>query len=105
MANIFVKYYQGLLGTKENCRTKACEAFLRSGQQLSTGQQMDLLQPYSSLDVKKPMFGVYVNKSPGADGYGSGFFKASKNIIGDDVTRAVLMFIENGKLLMQWSLK
>ncbi|KAL0455418.1 UNVERIFIED_CONTAM: hypothetical protein Slati_0881000 [Sesamum latifolium] len=41
------------------------------------------------------------DKSPGPDGYSSGFFKVALPIVGDEVTRAVLDFFHNGKLLRQ----
>lgn len=36
--------------------------------------QVKLLQVYSRKDVKEAMFHINSNKSPGQDGYGSGFF-------------------------------
>ncbi|XP_060210448.1 uncharacterized protein LOC132637368 [Lycium barbarum] len=42
-----------------------------------------------------------INKSPGPDGYSSGFFKAAWEIIGKDVIEAVLDFFRNDKLLKQ----
>lgn len=43
--------------------------------------------------------GMSKNKSPGLDGYGSDFSKATWMIIGDDVKYAVLEFLNNGKIL------
>ncbi|XP_019254086.1 PREDICTED: uncharacterized protein LOC109232821 [Nicotiana attenuata] len=45
------------------------------------------------------MFQINSNKSPGPDGYGSGFYNASWKIVGQDVTEAVMEFFQNGKLL------
>lgn len=42
-----------------------------------------------------------MNKSPGPDGFGSGFFKSAWNIVGDEVSEVVLDFLKNGKLLKQ----
>lgn len=39
------------------------------------------------------------NKSPGADGYEVGFFKAAWSIVGQDITEVVLEFFQCGKLL------
>ncbi|KAL0455067.1 UNVERIFIED_CONTAM: hypothetical protein Slati_0845900 [Sesamum latifolium] len=41
------------------------------------------------------------DKSPGPDGYSSGFFKVAWPIIGNRVTQAVLDFFLTGKLLKQ----
>lgn len=35
------------------------------------------------------MFGIDSNKSPGLDGYESGFYKDAWEIIGKDITKAV----------------
>lgn len=47
------------------------------------------------------MFHIDSNKSPGADGFGSGFFKAAWPIVGDEISKAVMEFFRNGKLLKQ----
>lgn len=38
-------------------------------------QQLDLLQPFTSTDVKTVIFQIDSNKSPGPDGYGSASLK------------------------------
>lgn len=47
------------------------------------------------------MFSINENKSPGPDGYGSGFYKAAWNIVGGDICHAVQDFFRTGKLLKQ----
>lgn len=47
------------------------------------------------------MFSIDINKSPGPDGFGSGFFKSSWKIVGEEVTTAILEFLVNGQLLNQ----
>ncbi|XP_060183173.1 uncharacterized protein LOC132613142 [Lycium barbarum] len=64
-------------------------------------QQVLLLQPYTGKEVKTTVFQIDSNKSPGPDGYGSGFFKSAWEIVGEDVVTAVLEFFTNGKLLKQ----
>ncbi|XP_019236486.1 PREDICTED: uncharacterized protein LOC109216760 [Nicotiana attenuata] len=64
-------------------------------------RQVELIKPYTEKDVKVAMFQIDSNKSPGPDGYGSGFYKAAWDVIGDDITAAILEFFHNGKLLKQ----
>lgn len=62
---------------------------------------MDLVKGYIEKEVKKAMFRIDTNKSPGPDGFGSGFYKAAWSIVGKDITNAVLQSLRNGKLLKQ----
>lgn len=47
------------------------------------------------------MLSINKNRSTGPDGYSGGFFKATWEIIGDDVCDAVQKSFKNGKLLKQ----
>ncbi|KAL0293633.1 UNVERIFIED_CONTAM: hypothetical protein Sradi_6926200 [Sesamum radiatum] len=58
-------------------------------------------EPVSATDVKMAFFDIAEEKSPGPDGYSSGFFKAAWPIVGEEVTRAILDFFHNGKMLRQ----
>ncbi|XP_071739260.1 uncharacterized protein [Rutidosis leptorrhynchoides] len=51
------------------------------------------------MEVKDAIFNIGSEKSPGPDGFNAEFFKSSWIIVGDDVTKAVLDFFKNGKLL------
>lgn len=42
-----------------------------------------------------------INKSPGPDGYGGGFFRAAWHIIGPEVRTTIEDLFLNGKLLEQ----
>ncbi|WMV58343.1 hypothetical protein MTR67_051728 [Solanum verrucosum] len=87
IAKIFVDYNQSLLGNKESHRTTSCTSILRNGNVLSTAQQLELLKPYKAKEIKAVMFSIGSTKSPGPDGYGSFFFKAAWEIIGEDITK------------------
>ncbi|XP_022003043.1 uncharacterized protein LOC110900463 [Helianthus annuus] len=52
-------------------------------------------------EIKQAMFSISENKSPGPDGYTSAFFKHAWDIVGEEVTNAVLDFFDNGQLLKQ----
>ncbi|XP_015159339.1 uncharacterized protein [Solanum tuberosum] len=47
------------------------------------------------------MFQIYSTKSPGPEGYDSGFYKAAWSLVGEDVTNAVQEFFQNSKILRQ----
>nr|GEW33814.1 hypothetical protein [Tanacetum cinerariifolium] len=50
-------------------------------------------------EIKKAMFDIGDDKSPGPDGYTSLFFEKGWDIVRDDVCNAILDFFSNGKLL------
>nr|GFB45518.1 hypothetical protein [Tanacetum cinerariifolium] len=52
-------------------------------------------------EVKRAMFDIGDDKSPGLDGYSSLFFKESWDTAGEDVCRAVRDFFRNGKILKE----
>ncbi|XP_062088717.1 uncharacterized protein LOC133795278 [Humulus lupulus] len=63
---------------------------------LSLDHQLDLIHPFTKKDVKRALFSIPATKSPGPDGYGSGFFKALWKDIGDEIDDAILMFFDSG---------
>ncbi|XP_074305397.1 uncharacterized protein LOC141640525 [Silene latifolia] len=75
----FLSYYQELLGT-----SKATDKVRQ--QVINTGNCCTE---------------VPIDKSPGPDGYTSGFFKDSWEIMGNDVCFAIQDFFSNGKLIKQ----
>lgn len=68
---------------------------------LRINHQMQLIEPFTEDDVKQVMFKIDNTKSPGPDGYGSGFFKEAWGIVGGDITTVVLEFFQTGHLLKQ----
>ncbi|KAH0636487.1 hypothetical protein KY289_036402 [Solanum tuberosum] len=85
IAKMFVEYYEELLGKKERYRIKAFGSFLKNGHMLTIPQQLELIRPYAEKEVKQAMFSIYVNKSLGPDGYGSGFFRDDWSVVGEGV--------------------
>lgn len=64
----------------------------------------ELLQAtVTAADIKREVFALPMNKTPGPDGYNGEFFKKTWDITGDDLTKAVLEFFRSGKLLKQWN--
>nr|XP_016442277.1 PREDICTED: uncharacterized protein LOC107767705 [Nicotiana tabacum] len=101
ITDVFVNFYKDLLGHGEGPISRAVRSILQHGQILTEEHQIKLLQPYTSIEVKKVMFIIDINKNPGPDSYGSEFFKAAWEIISSDITEAILEFFSNGQLLQQ----
>ncbi|XP_074300282.1 uncharacterized protein LOC141631521 [Silene latifolia] len=71
--------------------------------QLDVFQQEYISQPVTSNDVEKAFFSMKPNKSPGPDGFPPRFYQLYWDIIKDDITSAVLSFLNFGHLLPAWN--
>ena len=99
IARLFVQYYEELLGRKREDTIRASYDTFNDGPVRTIEQQIEILKPFNEEDVRKAMFSIDVNISPGPDGYGSGFYRETWDIVGQHVAEAVLEFFQNGKLL------
>ncbi|XP_056698158.1 uncharacterized protein [Spinacia oleracea] len=90
-----------LLGTKASSRSHVMIDIVHAGPTLEQLQKDQLLAPVTSEEVKYAMFSINGDKAPGPDGFGSYFFRENWNIVGEDVTKAVLDFFHTGKLLKE----
>ncbi|XP_074300104.1 uncharacterized protein LOC141631314 [Silene latifolia] len=96
----FLDYYQDLLGTHTNT-SKVHGPTVRTGPTLTDLHHQILLRTVTKDEVKASIFSIPPTKAPGPDGYSSQFFKDSWDIIGNEVTEAVLDFFQTGQLLKQ----
>ncbi|XP_060196348.1 uncharacterized protein LOC132625797 [Lycium barbarum] len=98
---VFVKFYKQLLGDEGGIRRHSDARIYGQGPKLSVEQQCDLVQGFTRKEIKQAMMSININKSPGPDGYGGGFYRAAWKVIGDDVCNAISECFSNGKLLKQ----
>ncbi|XP_062075820.1 uncharacterized protein LOC133779940 [Humulus lupulus] len=68
----------------------------RDGFKVSVEQHVMLLKPFSKKEIRESLFSIPITKSPGLDGFGSGFFKAVWHDIGDEVGAAISQCFETG---------
>lgn len=61
-------------------------------------QNNDLMQPVAEEEVKRAVFAMYPEKSPGMDGLNPAFFQVYWDIVKDDVTSFCRSFFETGVL-------
>ncbi|XP_022007560.1 uncharacterized protein LOC110906790 [Helianthus annuus] len=95
----FLNHYTNFLGREDRVDTfDIGELFVNT---LSDFSANHMVRSVTRDEVKKAMFGIGENKAPGPDGYTSAFFKHSWDVVGDQVTNAVLDFFENGQMLKQ----
>ncbi|CAK8567230.1 unnamed protein product [Lathyrus sativus] len=87
------EFYGKLMGTREP-RINMIDIVMREGPQLSMEQRAGLISPVSVTEITNALKGIGDLKSPGIDGYGGKFFKASWEIVDKDVIEAVTEFFE-----------
>jgi len=70
-------YYKNLLGEHTQSRTPIDTEVIAQGNILTSEQQILISRPFSNTDIKEALWSIPTHKSPGPDGYSSGFFKAT----------------------------
>ena len=98
VAQLLHGYYSTLLGPSTQTTTPINSHIIKLGRCLTPEQQHGLCVPFTDKDIKKALFSVPNHKSPGPDGYSSGFFKATWDIMGGLVCAPVRQFFETGQL-------
>lgn len=97
----FLDYYVGLLGTAPPDIEPLPDGILQSGYVLSAEQKECLCIPVLEEEIKLALFSIDKTNAPGPDGFSSGFYKASWQLVGETVTNSILDFFNLGKLLTQ----
>ncbi|XP_062075457.1 uncharacterized protein LOC133779519 [Humulus lupulus] len=92
----FVGHFRDFLGSSSSALGSINNQIVEMGPQLSVTQQMKLLKPFSRKEIRESLFSIPITKSPGPDGFGSGFYKAVWNDIGDKVCGAITHCFESG---------
>ncbi|KAL2922482.1 LINE-1 reverse transcriptase-like protein [Bienertia sinuspersici] len=97
----FVDYYSDLLGWKLGDREAVKTDIVSRGPVLTEEQKKRMTLPFSRREVKEAIFSIHGDKSPGPDGFGTHFYKHNWELIGEEVTTAILDFFNSGKLLKE----
>ncbi|XP_074271555.1 uncharacterized protein LOC141595487 [Silene latifolia] len=96
----FLDYYHDLLGSHKSTDVVNSNV-VRKGVCCTEAHSALLNRPVIADEVKKSLFSIPSNKSPGPDGYTSHFYKDSWDIVGKDICEAVINFFDTGRLLTQ----
>ncbi|XP_062088962.1 uncharacterized protein LOC133795529 [Humulus lupulus] len=94
----FYNHFKGILGKTSSATSRLDLNCFKQGNVLTLEQQLSLIQPFTQKDVKRDLFSIPSIKSPGPDGFGSGFFKALRKEIGVEISEAILLFFKNGEI-------
>lgn len=93
IAQVLVDYYKNFLEKKNHV-----QEVIKNGSTLVVDQQLALLQPFETEDIKRAIFSIYNTRSPSPDRFSSGFYKSSWKIISDDISAIFHEFFHNGKI-------
>ncbi|XP_062094015.1 uncharacterized protein LOC133800051 [Humulus lupulus] len=94
----FLNHFRSIMGGPSSVTKKLNIHCVEMGSKLSVDQQLSLLKPFSHREIRNSLFSIRIIKSPGPDGFGSGFFKVLWLDIGDEICRAVGQFFESGSI-------
>ncbi|XP_062099879.1 uncharacterized protein LOC133805734 [Humulus lupulus] len=92
----FVGHLRDFLGSSSSATGRLKVQIVEMGPQLSVERQMKLLKPFSRKEIQESLFSIPITKSPGPDGFGSGYFKEVWQDIGDEVCAAITQCFETG---------
>ncbi|XP_062085514.1 uncharacterized protein LOC133791609 [Humulus lupulus] len=94
----FINHFKGFMGNPRSATTQIQQECFQHGSILNLDQQLSLVELFTKRDVKVAMFSIHSVKSPGPDGFGSGFFKSMWKDLGDELSNAILNFFATGRL-------
>ncbi|XP_056685457.1 uncharacterized protein [Spinacia oleracea] len=97
----FVSYCKSLLGTTHVQRKSVIQQVVQVGPVCSGDHKAILSAPYTAEEVKEALFSIKGDKAPGPDGFGSHFYRDEWQVVGVDVTDAVLDVLHFGNLLKE----
>ena len=92
-------FYQNLFLAQEDTTPELVTQFvLRKVTELMNDA---LTTDFSTEEIKKAVFMMHPNKSPGPDGFTAGFYQRHWDLIGNDISNIVLSFL-NGGTCRRW---
>ncbi|XP_062099754.1 uncharacterized protein LOC133805589 [Humulus lupulus] len=94
----FLNHFRGYMGSRSTNTMSLNSECMEKGAKLSLEQELVVLNPFSNKEIKRVLFSIPDDKSPGPDGYGSGFFKTMWPVLGAEFCSAILDFFNSGNM-------
>ncbi|XP_060960756.1 uncharacterized protein LOC133031294 [Cannabis sativa] len=94
----FVNHFRSYMGSSEKPTLTLRNDCMNQGNCLNIEQQIRMIEPFTSKEIKKAFFSIPDSKSPGSDGFGAGFFKKMWPELGEEFTKAVESFFQTGSM-------
>ncbi|XP_030497512.2 uncharacterized protein LOC115713164 [Cannabis sativa] len=93
----FISHFQGIMGKVKPTSMEIQPDCIALGPKLNLDQQVHLLKRFSLKEVRAAMFSILITKSPGPDGFGSGFFWSVWPEVGKDRNAAIALFFDTNQ--------
>lgn len=93
-----VGFYKELLGSSTDAIPPIQPDIIKEGNVLDKSQQLKLIKPITVEEVHNALKGIDDLKAPGCDGFNSMFFKKSRGITSQEITKAVLQFFNTAEI-------
>lgn len=77
------------------------QSVIERGPLLTEAQQQALCRPVTEEEIKEAVWSIDPRKSPGPDGFSSGFYRSAWSTIKGDLIKIVHDFFKKGKMLKQ----
>lgn len=90
------EFYEGLFLAQENLQPESILEHVPS--KVTDAMNERLARPYTEGEVEHALHLMGVNKAPGPDGFTAGFYQLHWDLLGREVTAAVLNFLNGGTL-------
>ena len=95
---VMLNFYTSLLGKTNHIRCQLDQNVIAQGPILNPKQQLGLCKGFTLANIKEVFFSIPNTKSPGPDGFSSGFYKSACPTIGPLVCAAIQDFFSTGQL-------
>ncbi|XP_055959787.1 uncharacterized protein LOC130014852 [Mercurialis annua] len=92
MAEIILRYFSNLFTDSQTGNIDFIDILPR----VSNADNVDLMRPISELEVRRAVYSMHNDKSPGPDGFNPAFYKSYWNVVGGDIVKLCRDFFVRG---------
>lgn len=91
-------FYKNLFGKIKSYMPTINQEVLKRGPVLQQVQQLALIRDFNKEDVLATLKSIDDNKAPMGDGFNAYFYKKTRHVIGDEVTKVILNFLNTNDM-------
>lgn len=98
LESLTADFYHNLYGAQGDTRPEKVVNFIPT-RKVTNDQNDFLCSRFTGTEIKKALFMMKPNKSPGPDGFMAGFYQKHWDLLGNDICSVVLQFLNGGDML------